>query len=397
VAWQNTLDTASAIKRAVERTTGTLVGALLGLCVGFMSLWASAEPSQASVLGIAMAVICFVFPYASTCCGWRDSYAARMTLVTYSIVSLSFFRTPDCLGSAWSIGMWRAINIVVGCFVGVASLVLWPRSTSESIRSRVRDQVQVAGESVECVLNTAYDAFMNRQKPPHWDSYLRGDSGPLGERDPAYLTAYVRGAHGWKDCSELFALLKYDPSLFRSPNEERKKLQESTSIISERVFRLHTTLVVLDSVVRGGVSVLVDDGIRSIASDPSTSFDVLKRIGERTRTMLNAKGGASAQEREEAFEALINEDLVQVGRWMERQERHLMQRKVSTFADVELPETPTSQSQIQRLLLSKNDNTAKSPMEFLQGHQQVSLFFLLVEQLILRVARLYCLSQDLLQ
>jgi hypothetical protein len=114
--------------------------------------------------------------------------------------------------------------------------------------------------------------------------------------------------------------------------------------------------------------------------------------------MLYAKEGGSQQEREEAFEALINEDLVEVGRWMERQELHLMQRKASTTDwDVERSEVSTSLSPIQRLLLSKYDNSAQSPLELLQGHQQISLFFLLVEQVILRVARLYCLSQDLLQ
>lgn len=389
VAWQNTSDTASAIKRAMERTLGTGIGAVLGVAVGFLSLSTHSESVQANVLGYGMAVVCFLLPFLSTRLGLRDSYAARMSLVTYSIVSLSFYRTPDCYGEPWSVGVWRAVNIVLGCFVGVSSLVLWPRSTKSMIQARVTNQLQVAGESVASVLDSAHSAFVNRQKPLHWDCFHRDRVNP--KSDAAY-DAYLKGAHGWKSCSELFALLKYDPFGYRSPSQERMKFQESMSILSERVFRLHTTLVVVDSIVRGGIGLQAD---KSMVSASPESLEALKRIGDRAKIMLSTDGG-SLQEREKAFEALINEDLMEVGRWIERQERIQAKNQDAGSAD-----GPSSLSQVQRLLLSRYEDDVdnvhvSSPLQLLQGHQQISLLLLLVEQLILRVARLYCLSQDLL-
>jgi Fusaric acid resistance protein-like len=412
VGWQNTLDTATAVKRAIERTAGTAIGATLGLAVGFVSLPLQfSKPGQATLLGFTTTAFCLFMPYFTANVGLRGSYAARLCLVSYSIVSLSFYTSNEpCHPPGWYMGVWRAINIMLGCFIGAASLVIHPRSMKSMIVKRVRNQVKTVGESTCQVLGTACESFTDHSKRlPHWDEIVTGKGGGVVdggggdvakfESDPAYV-AYISGAHGWKDCNELFAMLKYDHTLFSMSKDEKKEFRLYMTVISHRVFRMHTNLVVLASIVRGAAPSIVREmsqreggggascGGKEGADDvdPGGTFDALRGIGRRIQVLLDCT--ASADDRTAAFKTLVGQDLALVGRLVSKEQEASVKRRQQMSQDGTMDETL---EQLQGMLLTKFDigNRQNSPLEHIESHQQVSLFFLLVEHLIIRATCLY--------
>jgi hypothetical protein len=385
VAWQNSLDTATAVKRAIERTAGTAIGALFGLAIGFLSLpLQDSKPAQASLLGFTTVTFCFLMPYLTANAGFRGSYAARLCLVAYAIVSLSFYTSNEpCHASGWYMGVWRAIDILLGCFIGAAALVICPRSTKSVILKRVKNQVKTVGESSCKVLEAASDSFTNHRKLPHWDVLFMKDGtspAPILESDPAY-EAYIKGAHGWKDCGELFSMLKYDHTLLTTTKEETRQFQYYMTVISHRVFRMHTNLVVLASIVRGAAaSVNGDDHANQ------KMFDSMREIGRRIQDLLDPT--RSREDRDLTFRSLLGHDLDMIGQLVSQEQEVSVRKRRDARSEGHMDETLRY---LQCLLLSKFEvgTREQSPLELMDSHQQVSLFLLLVEQLIIRAISLY--------
>ena len=435
VGWQNTLDTATGVKRAIERTVGTAIGAALGLAVGFISLpLQHNKPGQASLLGFTTVAFCFGMPYLTANVGLRGSYAARLCLVSYTIISLSFYTSNEpCHPAGWYMGVWRAIDILLGCFIGAASLIIHPRSMKGMIVKRVKTQVQTVGESTFQVLETACHSFtdVNRQTMAHWDDMLTAAGGSNNnhnksssggevtkfETDPTYI-AYIKGAHGWKDCNDLLSMLKYDHTLLSMSKQEKMEFQQYMTIISHRVFRMHTNLVVLASIVRGAAASIAremtmshqsttrggggqqqhDDTVTpaTAAVDTESAFMLLRDIGQRIQTLLNSK--ETPEDRKTAFTTLVTHDLMLVGRLVSQEQEESVKRRHQLLAAQQQQQPGDDHEsmdekleQLQGMLLSRFDTSSRqhSPLEHIESHQQVSLFFLLVEHLIIRATCLY--------
>jgi hypothetical protein len=176
-------------------------------------------------------------------------------------------------------------------------------------------------------------------------------------------------------------MLKYDHTLLTMTEEEKRQFQYYMTVISHRVFRMHTNLVVLASIARGAAANVTGDDLAS-----PTVFESLRGIGRRIQDMLDAT--RSRQDRDFAFRSLVGHDLEMVGQLVAHEQEESVKRRREPKSEEHMNETL---SQLQCLLLSKFDVGARqqSPLELMDSHQQVSLFFLLVEQLIIRATCLY--------
>jgi hypothetical protein len=163
--------------------------------------------------------------------------------------------------------------------------------------------------------------------------------------------------------------------------EEKRQFQYYVTVVSHRVFRMHTNLVVLASIVRGAAATISDDDL----GDPKMC-ESLRGIGRRIQDMLDSN--QSRGDRDLAFRTLVGHDLEIVGRLVAHEQVESTRRRRELSDEGQNDE---ALHQLQCLLLSKFDLGARqqSPLELMDSHQQVSLFFMLLEQLIIRATSLY--------
>ena len=75
MAWQPRVDTATVLKKTLERMAGTTLGAVLGLVVGFISLEFDQDQGQTIFIGCMLALHGFLYPYVADRMGKRSNYS----------------------------------------------------------------------------------------------------------------------------------------------------------------------------------------------------------------------------------------------------------------------------------------------------------------------------------
>jgi hypothetical protein len=306
-----TLDSASALKRAYERTIGTILGALFGLAIGFVSLIllidtddsddvGSNTNHQAIFLGVTVSLTCFLFAYFANKNGYGKSYSAILTIITYSIAAYSFFEgssSDTTFDHPWQVPCWRSLNIIIGCMIGsVCSLVLWPVSAKSLIETQVNDQGMAVAKSAQSVLKNADDTLSGRTKLPAYDDIVRRDS-PVSEDDEAY-TLLMKNMERWKDCKAMFPLLRWDPYFqLKTKDEDRKAFQKNMTYRLRRLFCIQTTIMCMDGIVRTGLrydesfATVEDKILKDLESTISVLLDNSKCFAERetaAKTLLTS-------------------------------------------------------------------------------------------------------------
>jgi len=341
--------------------------------------------AQAAVLGAGIVLGTFAIPYVSIRLGFRDSYAARLGVITFGIVANSFL-VPNNGEEGWETGMFRAANILLGCVVALISLLLWPQSTKTLIEKKVRAQMTISGDSAAKVLDLAYDSFVNKRSPAHWQSFFVADlpNNNNSEGDSAY-EAYTKGMKTWKTCMDMFPMLSYDPLFFvAATKKERDRFKEHMMIRSQRAFRIQINLVMMDSIVRGGV----------FLDEYKDTFEVLRDVGGRIRTLLDLD--EDTEERDRAAKALVDNDLVRVRLYVQRLRDELTRQQRKQIDTVGGGRCINGEdASVVRLRRSLTSFSGERILHLLESREQVALFFQLVEHLIIRATRLHYFCKEL--
>jgi uncharacterized membrane protein YccC len=125
-------------KKAAERTAGTLLGALAGLLLIVVQMTTGASWLTYALMSVVAGV-----------CGYyaigKPGYIALLTAITMCIVAGHGDNTLDT-------GLWRVLNVLIGCAVGVAfSFALplyatysWRYQFSDNLRGCARIYMQIA-------------------------------------------------------------------------------------------------------------------------------------------------------------------------------------------------------------------------------------------------------------
>lgn len=80
---------------------------------------------------------------------------ATVCILTYCIALLPFATEPD---PKYERALYRVMNVIVGCAVGaVGSIVVCPKSTQDVLREKTVNQVRMAGDACEAVMELASD------------------------------------------------------------------------------------------------------------------------------------------------------------------------------------------------------------------------------------------------
>ena len=164
-----------------------------------------------------------------------------------------------------------------GLFAGaIGAIVVCPKSTQDVLREKTVNQVRMAGDACEAVMELASDymgggvairRLADELVNTPLDSELQWkfrDSDTFSSRDSTYtamkqgatdvaLKKYEDAIADWKQCKLLFPLIKYDPfGMFnhRHRIEPGKEEQLDTARILARTLRIQTTVVMIDGMIR---------------------------------------------------------------------------------------------------------------------------------------------------
>lgn len=275
VCWFPALDAASVIEKIMQRLIGTFVGAFLGLSCGFFSIhFFKSRTTQSIFLECCMFVFVFaiIFGAGQAKVGSvkvirKFAYATILCVLTFCICMLPFAESND---PKWERGVWRVINVIVGCFLGaLGSIVVCPKSTTDVLLDKTARQVKMAGDAAEAVLHTASDFFSGRievnrladdlletplESAIQW-KFLRSNSlrsnfsvEPTARADIA-LKKYEEAIGDWRLSKMLFPLAQYDP-FHLGAKDESKHTQTEIARTLARALRIQTTIVVMDGMVR---------------------------------------------------------------------------------------------------------------------------------------------------
>lgn len=183
----------------------------------------------------------------------RFAYATILCTLTFAICMIPFAADTD---PKWETGVWRIINVVVGCILGaLGSIVVCPKSTTDVLLNKTAKQVQLAGEACEALLHTAADFFAGRvqvnrladelltaplETTLRWKltrstSTLSADSDGLAKADVALkkyedaigdwrelLAAFVRGFVSYMLLDRCFCSVLVSPGLFSGMRIDNK-------------------------------------------------------------------------------------------------------------------------------------------------------------------------------
>lgn len=327
VTWFPTLDMASSLQRAYQRTIGTIVGAVIGLLGGFLSLTivhyyddnlnntSSNDPEifhqraieQGVFLGILLFLGTFLASYGANRTKNRKNYSFIIGTITYVLALASFYvggysSLASMESPPWSPAVWRCWNILVGGILGsLVLLLVWPRTTSSMIRNRVQRQLQSVGKSARLVLSLAHDSFTGTRLPLAFDEITKLRFTEQG-KDQAY-DSYIQSLQSWKDCQALFPLFDFDPyhSKFRS-QDEQQVFTRDMAVRLTRSFRLQTNIVMLYTIVQ---TVVRDDEMFK-----DVSLDILTDVGTRIEVLLD--GSVDTTKQSEECRILLETDLTRV-------------------------------------------------------------------------------------
>ena len=276
VCWFPSLDAASVIEKIVQRLIGTFVGATLGLSCGFTSIYLfESRNSQAVFLEVCMFIFNFgiIFAAGQAKVGAvkvirKFAYATILCVLTFCICMLPFAVDAD---PKWETGVWRVINVVIGCFLGaIGSIIIAPKSTTAVLHDKAARQVKMAGDAAEAVLHTASDFFAGRievnrladdlletplESTIEWkflrsNSLVSNASEDSTARADIALKKYEEAIADWRLSKMLFPLAQYDPFHVATDRRESNIVQMEIARTLARALRIQTTIVVMDGMVR---------------------------------------------------------------------------------------------------------------------------------------------------
>lgn len=354
-------DTGTALKRAIERTLGTVIAVVAGLAVGFLSMTVGVGTTQQAVfLGVVFNVSNFIAGYYLVLWGYGNNYTVVIGILTYGMIVISYY-SPSAQG-AWQVGFWRAINVLIGAVMGaIICLVVLPIPTHQMLNKKIEQQTMAVGKSAKAVLQSSYDLFTGVQIPATHEEIISG------ERKDAAYASYQKSYGIWKSCRGLFGLLKYDASFRWKPDVEKKCIVHSMTIRLARSLRLQTDIAMLDMTVRcmrALFSTTKDSDSTDNGGDRDSSctkdekdMSRLAEIGARMETLLDLPA-ADAQTSNAAQEAMAIELLEVDLLWI----REKLQRARDVFITEEHVVITLSSS------LGTNDEVPELTMELTGQH-----------------------------
>ena len=266
VCWFPAMDAASVIKKTIQRIQGTIMGAILGLLVGFFSFVIDTNQGrakQAVFLGVMIALVTFLYTFLFVQYRYiaSHSYAGLVALMTFAI-ALEPFYVEGQGSAAWNKALLRCANVIIGCVIGgIVSLVVFPKSTKGLVREKLVSQINLAGEASQAVMAWSAKVFGGQGAPAFLGSVLTecrngGDirEGEDDEDDIAAYNAYNKAIKQWKDTKSLFPLMQYDAGLHCAKKlgvgKHEAEFNKKAAIVLARAFRLQTTAVLLHSIAR---------------------------------------------------------------------------------------------------------------------------------------------------
>jgi len=413
VSWFPRLDAASVMEKTMQRWIGTMLGAVLGLGCGFLSLLLPESPQHEIFLFAATAIVVFgVLAAAGTIkIGSNNnnkriidmySYATCLCMLTLGVALLPFASVQP---NIWKVGLFRVLNVSIGCCIGAAgSVLLWPRPTLQMLHQKTARQVILAGEAAEAVLHTAVDAFSGKRHIQLLSQELlqtrynfitrtvrnsvAGEQQLQSNNNPAdvALEKYEDAIQDWMASKTLFPLLRFDPFslLGRQLSTDTAVNDSDIATTLARALRIQTTVVVLDGMIRYDVN--------SNYNFTDETLQLFTETGTLIRQLLTLpiqpeQSSLTVQALFEKLEAF----------------RGRTRRAASTLVAHYERDTDNDDAAIldfQNRLLQRgaqstrmDDNQGRGlPMYSTMGSSYYShrlLFFQLVEHLILRVLRLY--------
>ena len=406
VSWFPSLDAASVVEKIAQRLVGTFVGAALGLGCGFASLLLLPyHRRQRAFLAGCVFAFNFGIIFLSGQCRVgpkrvirRYAYATILCVLTFCICMLPFGLEED---PKWLRGVWRVVNVIVGCLLGaLGSIVVCPKSTTDVLHDKAARQVKLAGEAAEAVLHLAADCFagtvhVNRladelinsplQTTQRWkmkrmnSGYLSEASSKLSTDADVALHKYEDAIADWNASKALFPLAKFDPFNLHSSHDgcNRQLLSEEIAKTLARALRIHTTIVVLDGMIRGEADFEFD----------RQELWLLQETGTLTRGMLtlpcsreNDLAAIDLFDKLEETRAKIQKlsNAVAKPATAEQQQREREMRRFKASLMVSVSDIPD------------DDDLGRGIPKFASSSADNTLFFLqLVEHLILRSLRLF--------
>lgn len=282
-------------------------------------------------------------------------------------------------------------------------LAVCPRSTNAVLHDKTVRQVKLAGEASEAVLISAAAALSGRIQMERLSEELLGTIPESRMRwkfnrsdssltTMAYngidvaLTKYEDAIADWKITKALFPLTRYDPLTGGMPQEKATAFRTEAARTLARALRIHTTVVVLDGMVRNeGAEYGFDQD----------DFDLFAESGILIRKMLTVP--LNIQQSDAAAKQLF--------RKLELTRESIMTRS-RAMAAVDLTSSLKSvmcendgMRDFEARLLNRDLNYKSNRMDDDDGlgipkyamgcHDSALLFLQLVEHLILRSLRLY--------
>jgi len=393
VSWFPAMDAASVIKKTIQRIQGTIIGAILGILVGYFSYVIDTNKSQvkqAVFLGVMIAVVTFLFTFLFVQYRYiaSHSYAGLVALMTFAIALEPFY--VDQGPSAWNKALVRVANVMIGCVIGgIVSLVVFPKSTKGLVRDKLISQINLAGEASQAVMMFSAKVFGGQSVPAFLGSVLTecrigGDfrEGVDDEDDMATHNAYNKAIKQWNETKGLFPLMQYDARWHCARKLGMKKHEDGfnkqAAIVLARAFRLQTTAVLLHSIARN------DQG-HDFSEDELNTFSF---IGQLIGTLLQCPFRDDSEQ--------IANDLL---------EQLVYTREFATDEALNVAESAramyngdadslTLMRDALRLRLANGEGAM--PLSLYSSDNSSLLFLQLVEHLCLRALRLYYASKELL-
>lgn len=358
ITWQERSDTANIFKKTFERICGTLVGGLIGLAIGFLSLETPTETGQALVIGFALPLYSFLYAYYTARAGWRSNYGASLGNMTFGLVLVAFFYQAQTTQDPWTAGVYRIINILIGCVFALATaLIVWPLSSRMLLAALIEKQMKAVGISAERVMDEAVASLSGQRVLPLLEEIQ------IKKNDSVH-SDLLKHMDTWKSCQALFPALRFSPWFRSMPVEERDKFTTNMAVRLSRIFRIQTNLVMLDAMARTKVNY----------QGSNEAFLVLRRVGKKISHIMDIT--TDSEYSSVVVHELVERDLV----WIHEEANRLRQSAVGRTMVLQPAEILKDLARFEGGL----------PVSHLDSSMEQSITFLeLVAQLILRVAQLH--------
>ena len=395
VSWFPQMDAASVIKKTIQRIQGTIIGAVLGILIGYFSYVIDtnkrSQVKQAIFLGVMIAVVTFLFTFLFVQYRYiaSHSYAGLVALMTFGIALEPFY--VDLGPSAWNKALVRVANVMIGCVIGgIVSLVMFPKSTKGLVRDKLVSQINLAGEASQAVMMFSAKVFGGQGAAPALlgsiltECRVGGDfrEGVDDADDIATHSAYNKAIKQWNDTKTFFPLMQYDARWHCARKLGKKKHEDGfnkqAAIVLARAFRLQTTAVLLHSITRN------DQG-HDFSEDELNTFTF---IGQLIGTLLQCP---FRDDSEQIANDLLDQ-LVFVREFAMDEALDVAESARAMYTGD--ADSLTLMRDALRLRLANGEGTM--PLSLYSSDNSSLLFLQLVEHLCLRSLRLYYASKELL-